>query len=175
MFDGIVLESHVFNKSRNALQPVDNICMCCGKNLSTGEDDYYQTFYKEESRTNLIVVRNVRFRKIDVGVSRCHECKVFQRNAKIKAIILGYTLGFGIIILTSRAGLLLSSLNEVLGLVTILVGILAGWFLGRLTYKRVKRTICLKHNILPVDEALMSYKLVEMMLDDDWITKKPKA
>lgn len=175
MFDDIVLESHVFNKSRNALQPVDNICMCCGKNLSTGEDDYYQTFYKEESRTNLIVVRNVRFRKIDVGVSRCHECKVFQKKAKIIAIILGYTLGFGIIILTSRAGLLLSSLNEVLGLVTILAGILAGWFLGRLTYKRVKRTICLKHNILPVDEALMSYKLVEMMLDDDWITKKPKA
>lgn len=171
------MESHVFNERLKVLQPVDKTCMCCGKNLSTGKDDYYQLFYKEDGRTNIVVFRSVSYREIGIGVSHCHECKMIQKKAKTQSIFRGYGMGLGIILVTSLIGCLLmrTNLYEAVGIILILVGILAGWIVGRMLYKRSKSKICKQHGILPVEEAMMNYELVGKLLDEGWTTKMPVA
>ena len=66
------MDTHIFNETTKRLEPVGEVCVFCGKRHA--EYITYESLYKEKSRTNLVVYRNVKFSKIDIGASTCSNC-----------------------------------------------------------------------------------------------------
>lgn len=168
------METHVFNEQTKRFDPIDNRCACCGKSLSQGENDnFYISLYKENDRTNLIVYRNVKFSRIDIGVTRCEDCKTIQRQVMVLSVILGILAG----IATAAVLFIIAQLidMDVLSVIIIFVGLILGVAIGILTGKHTNRTMCLKHGILSKEDAAQKYDIVNALLNDGWTFEQPSA
>jgi len=77
---------HVINQHFKRLEPVDTLCHYCDTEHSQRMDDnYFMPIYKESDRTDILVYRSVKFKKIDIGIPRCANCKKIHESAAEKA------------------------------------------------------------------------------------------
>ena len=149
--DDIIMGTHVFNEQKKRLDPVDNKCTCCGKGFSIGEkSNFYIPVFKETDRTNLVVYRNVKFSRIDIGVSRCSAGKALHKKIKPRSFLIGLLVGLGIAGAMIGMGFLLTRLTDhiVFAIVLSLVGVGLGAWLGCLFYHRTMNKMCINHDIL---------------------------
>ena len=119
------METQVGNNQNGIIAPPGNICMCCGKEILHNEyANYHIPIYQEEDRTNLIVYKSVKYKRIGIVVTRCAKCEKIQKKAEL--ISLYYSLGIGLSIVA--IGLLLIFFVEGLknlGIIITVLGILA--------------------------------------------------
>lgn len=168
------METHVFNEQTKRFDPIDIRCACCGKSLSQGENDnFYIPLFKENDRTNLIVYRNVKYSRIDIGVTRCADCKKIQRQVMVLSIILGILAGIATAFVLFLIAMLIDM--SVLSVIIIFVGLILGVAIGILTGKHTNRKMCLKHGILSKEDASMKYDIVNALLNDGWTFERPSA
>ena len=164
--------THVLNKWKNRLEPIDNRCVCCGNGVSIGDkSNYYVPLFKVTDRTNIVVYRNVKYQRIDVGVSRCPKCKAVQGRINAISIITGIIVCLGLAgVLIAR--LVKSSLPIPLG---IIIGAAAGFVIGFICYNLLKSVLFKKKHILAKKDAVSRYDIVKSLLGDGWTFDKPSA
>jgi hypothetical protein len=78
---------HYINESLKRLEPVDKACQyCSGQGKSENMDEnFFVPVFKEEDRTNIVVYRSVKFKKIMIGIPRCPSCLEIHDGAGNKA------------------------------------------------------------------------------------------
>jgi hypothetical protein len=77
---------HFVNGASKRLEPFDSPCQFCGQgNFKKMDDNYFVPVFKEEDRTNIVVYRSVKFKKILIGVPRCESCLDVHNAAGNKA------------------------------------------------------------------------------------------
>ena len=83
-------ETHVLNKRLERIEPTTKKCSYCidEKIIRHVNDCYFVPIFSEKDRTNLIVYRSVKFKKIVIGIPRCASCKAIHAGAQIKGIII---------------------------------------------------------------------------------------
>ncbi len=65
------MNMYSFNQETKRLEPSETLCQYCETEHSTDmEDNYFIPMFQEVDRTNVIVYRNVKFKKIPVGIPR---------------------------------------------------------------------------------------------------------
>lgn len=81
-----MLENYVLNGELKRLEPLEKKCQFCSERDSMGMDDnYFLTLYAESDRTNLLVYRSVKFKKILIGIPRCAQCRLIHAEARFRS------------------------------------------------------------------------------------------
>ena len=174
----IIMGTHVFNEQKKRLDPIDNTCMCCGKNFSIGEkSNFYIPIFKEKDRTNVIVYRNVKFQRLNIGVSRCPACKEKHKRIQPLSILVGLLVGLGAAGLSLGLGWLLAEFFNLMFIFIVFValGVGLGIFLGFSFYYRQLNKMSIKSGILSERDAASQYELVQSLLNDGWTFDQPIA
>lgn len=171
------METHVFNKQKKRLEPIDNRCAWCGKGVSRGEEDNaYVSLYKEGDRTNLLVYRSVKFSRIDIGVPRCEKCKQIQKRIKWHSAIYSLLIALGIVLVSAVLGIyvFINLLDYItLGGIVLLLGVIAAIFVGFLN--GIEEKLMRKYSIQSVEQVVSSYDIVDALVNDGWSFIKPSA
>ena len=179
MEESIVMGSHVFYKTSNLFVPIDNTCMFCGKDSSdSGDSDLFFSLFKEQDRTNLVVYRNVKFSRINIGISRCSKCEAIQKGINKHSSIIGFSVGIGITVIFVLIGLLLAksyNLSMILPFLAAIPGGLLGIFFGSLIYGQKQKKMSISNHILTERDAAMKYSLVQSLLKEGWTFEQPTA
>lgn len=170
--------SHIFNEQEKRMEPIDNTCMCCGKDHSTGEkDNFYITLYKEKDRTDLVVYRNVKYNYIDIGVARCPKCKEIQKKVKRNTVLCNIAVGLGFAALLFSFGIILiNSMSWIIvGGIIIVAGLVAAIRISLSDSFDFEEKLCKKTGILSKKEAAQQYKIVQELLENKWGFEPPSA
>lgn len=170
------MNTHIFNEQNKRLDPVDTLCVFCGKRHSENlNDNCYKELYKEKSRTNLLVYRNVKFSKIEIGASRCHECKKIHKKVKIRSmsVLLGFTIAC-----VAAMVYIIFLLFEYISVFAFLVGLLLlGVFMvmSKKFYNRIEERFIRKYKILTPEQGFLQYPIVRELLNDGFTFEQPMA
>ena len=170
------MNTHFFNEQNKRLDPIDTLCVFCGKRHSENlHDNCYKTMYKEKSRTNLLVYRNVKFSKIEIGASRCHDCKGIHKKVKMKSmsVFLGVTIvGLAVMLFV------IFLLFKYIFFFAFLVGLLLlGFFMvmSKKLYNRIEERFIRKYKILTPEQGFLQYPIVRELLNDGFTFEQPMA
>lgn len=172
------MESHNFNEIEQRLEPNGNECIFCGRNgIDHFEDDYYTYLYREESRFNAVVYRKVKFKKIQIGATRCKECK--QEHKKNSVYSFFMTLGVFLLITAGIAGvsyLLIDYLHPLVGIIAGLIMLVCNisYCCDRL-YHKFHRKLAERKGIYSPHEGLKSYTLVRELISQGFKFNQPLA
>ncbi len=171
------MDTHIFNETEKKLEPIDNRCMCCGRGFSRGENDnFYIPIFKEKDRTNLVVYRSVKFNKVEIGVSRCPECKRTHKKVKTKAILEVVQLSLLSLTLLPLLGWGLTTLlNNIIPFFVLFFIGLGMMFLWIYLFPRFEQRYARQHHVLSRREAAMEYDLVSSMIAEGWTFDQPLA
>ena len=147
----------------------NNICICCGKEITNGEyDNSYVSIYKEEDRNNLLVYRNVKYKQLSVRVTRCKKCKKIQKRASM--ISFYYSFGIGLILVI--AGLLL---KNTVGTLLIIGGVITAVLLWLSKGEDREAEYIEKKGSMSPENAIWKYKEVAELLRSGWSLQEPEA
>lgn len=171
------MDTHVYNEQKKRLEPQNTLCVFCGQNhITNGENNCYLNIYKEKSRTNVLVYRNVKFAKITIGAPRCSSCKLIHTQVKIKSIlysICAFLIGMLPIIFVSYI------LFRYITIFAIFLGVflfIANLFLTiYITYYYFENRFIKKYNILTPRQGLQEYPFVQDLLNDGFTFEQPLA
>lgn len=91
---------HTFNPTLKRLEPTETKCVYCEMESSTNMDDnYFVPLFKENDRTNIIVYRSVKYKKIPVGIPRCKTCQTIHEEARNRATVISVSVAAAFVIL----------------------------------------------------------------------------
>lgn len=172
------MDSHVFNEQKKCLDPIDNRCMCCDAGFSRGEDDnFYIPIFKENDRTNLLVYRNVKYSRINVGVARCKNCKEAHKQAKVMSVLLSLGIGLGGAVLSVAVGFALAFWTDwtVIFSILVVIGIVASVIFSASKGSDYEEKLLNKKNVLSKQTAAQQYGIVRSLLNDGWSFIQPSA
>lgn len=167
------METHILNETKKRLEPVGEVCVFCGKRRS--EHITYKTLYKEKSRTNLLVYRNVKFSKIDIGASTCSECLKVHKKIHRQSLLYSFLI---IIMILSLIALISYLLFSLITVVAIVIGaLLAGITIASMTtvYHCIEEHLIKPYNVLTKRVGLQSYPIVKELLNDGFTFEQPSA
>lgn len=171
------METHFFNEKTKRLEPLNTVCVFCGqRHVNNTNDNCYLTLYKEKSRTNILVYRNVKFSKITIGGSRCPACKQIHSKIKIKSAL--YSVGAFILGLIPIF-LLSYFLFHYITIFAMIIGVIlfvANVFLTiQTTYYYFERKLAEPYDILTPREGLKLYPIVQTLINDGFTFNAPTA
>ena len=118
-----MITKHYLNEQLKRLEPIEKSCQYCGQgNSENMNENYFVPVFKEQDRTNVIVYRSVKYKKVLIGIPRCHSCLEIHNAAANKAklyswigavitMVLCFMIGGGFIV----AGIILLLLIGFLG------------------------------------------------------------
>jgi len=115
------METHVFNDTTKCLEPIGKLCVFCGKRHA--EHISYKPLYKEKSRTNLLVYRDVKFSKIMIGASICSECLAIHKEIHRQSLLYSSLI---MIMTLSLIALISYLLFPLITILAIVIGVLLG-------------------------------------------------
>ncbi len=156
---------HTFNELLKRLEPSETLCQFCETEHSTDmEDNFFVPLFKENDRTNIVVYRSVKYRKIPVGVPRCKTCKAIHENASSKSglIAWGGALLFVIIVFMVWG---------LIGFFAIFVGLFAAVFGSRYLYQK---WVGEKQIYTEIDGAKQDSTVRELVING-WSFNQPMA
>lgn len=164
------METHVFNEEKKRLEPIDNLCVFCGKGKSENQDDnFFIPLYKEGDRTNVVVYRKVSFKRIDIGLPRCPHCKKIHESQKRQLRI--YTVLGGLLFFVVSF-FIFDDMAFLIAILAAMVGALLALILSNIFIEKVSSK---KHSILTKQEAAQTYGIVRGLLQDGWSFNQPQA
>lgn len=171
------METHVFNEATKRLEPLNNVCVFCGQRyVNNANDNCYLTLYKEKSRTNVLVYRNVKFSKIAIGGSRCPICKQIHYKIKIRSAL--YSMGafiLGLIPIFLMSYFLfryITILAIIIGIILLMVNV---FLTTQATYYYFERKLTVPYDILTPREGLQVYPIVQELINDGFTFDVPVA
>lgn len=168
------METHIFNEQKRRLEPQNSMCVFCGeRHIRDVNDSCYLTLYKENARTNLLVYRNVKFSKINVGASRCKYCKEIHDKVKIKSLLLTV---FTHLIVIGLAVLLISQMTGVciiFGILLLFINI--GLMAMQTVYRLFENIVIKQYKVLTKRDGLKLYPIVQELLNDGFTFEEPIA
>lgn len=165
------METHFFNETTKRLEPVSSMCVFCGKPHS--EHVTYESLYKEKSRTNLLVYRNVKFSKIDIGASICSECLKIHKKIHRQSLLYSSLI---IIMTLSLIALISYLLFPLITIFAIIIGVLLlGITITLMTnvYHRIEEHLIKPYNVLTKRKGLQVYPIVEELLNNGFTFEQP--
>ena len=170
------MDTHFFNEKTKRLEPLDNVCVFCGRrHVNDADDTCYMPLYKENSRLNVIVYRNVKFSKIVIGAPRCSSCRQIHSRVKIRSIlysVVAFTLGLILIFLLPYFLYhYIKGIAYVIGAVMLFADIV----LIIKAYDYFERRLIRSYDILTPKEGLQVYPIVRELLDDGFTFDSPVA
>lgn len=167
------METHFFNETTKRLEPVGEVCVFCGKRHA--EYITYESLYKEKSRTNLVVYRNVKFSKIDIGASTCSNCLKVHKKIHRQSLLYSSLI---IIMTLSLIALISYLLFPLITIFAIVIGVLLlGVTIALMTkvYHRIEEHLIKPYNVLTKREGLQVYPIVVELLNDGFTFEQPFA
>jgi len=112
---------HTINERLMRLEPQETKCTYCGVEHSQNMDEnYFIPLFKEQDRTNVIVYRSVKYKKIPVGVPRCQSCKNIHESSTSKAQLYAWGIALGVVVFSFAVW-------GIFGIFAIFVGIFIGF------------------------------------------------
>jgi len=112
---------HTINERLMRLEPQETKCAYCEVEHSQDmEENYFIPLFKEQDRTNVIVYRSVKYKKIPVGVPRCQRCKNIHESASNKAKLYAWGIALGVV-------LFCFAVWGIMGIFAIFAGIFIGF------------------------------------------------
>lgn len=171
------METHFFNEETKRLEPLNNVCIFCGhRQVENTNDNCYLTLYKEKSRTNVIVYRNVKFSKILIGGSRCPACKQIHSMIKIKSALFSagaFILGMiPILLLSYFLFLHITVFAIIIGVILLVANI---HLTVETTYYYIERKLIEPYDILTPREGLQEYTIVRELINEGFTFNEPIA
>lgn len=174
MLNGDSMETHIFNEQKRRLEPQNSICVFCGeRHIQDVNDSCYLTLYKENSRTNLLVYRNVKFSKITIGASRCKYCKAIHNKVKIKSLLLTvfvHMIGIGLAVLLINQ---MTGMCIIFGILLLLINI--GLMVIQTVYRLFENRVIKQYKVLTKRDGLKVYPIVQELLNDGFSFEEPIA
>lgn len=161
--------THTLNERLKRLEPTTKICSYCvdGK-MDKINDSYFVPVFKEADRTNVIVYRSVKYKKIEVGVPRCANCKSIHESAKTKAAIIS------IIMCVSIFAFAIYNFINFHVFITVLL-IFGSFALGFGGYLYLQNNFSRKQGIYPLKEGAENDPMVQSLLNSGWTLTMPNA
>ena len=127
-------------------------------------DNCFMPIYREDDRTNIVVYRSVKFKKIDIGIPRCAKCKAIHENATEKAQIF--------IPLSAVALVVISFLIwREWGIISLLPGICIG-FLG---IPVLENKLVRKKGIFTKKDGAERSETIQELVLQGWTLDRPSA
>lgn len=171
------MNSHVYNERTKRLEPIGNQCVYCGrKKVADDSTNYYTKMYCEQSRTNVVVYRNVKYSMLQIGATRCPHCKAIHSKVKMQSILLCLLillLGWTII------GGITAMLFPFITIIAIFLGTVGGlFFLFYLlcrVYSRIEQSLLERRMIISPRDGLMMYPIVEQLFREGFTFEQPTA
>lgn len=159
-------ETHILNEELKRFEPIGNTCGFCRGGVSTKEEeDYYYPLFKETDRTNIVVYKSVKFKKIDIGTSRCSRCyKIHKQNLLYGRVVA--------LLLVLFPALLLGQISIVYG---FFYAVPAAIFMLSLVPRVVADWSTKSEDIRTEKEGVLANNLVKKMLSDGWVFYQPTA
>lgn len=167
------METHFFNETTKRLEPVGDVCVYCGKRHS--EYITYKYLYKEKSRTNLLVYRNVKFSKIEIGAPTCSECLKVHKKIHRQSLLYSFLI---IILTIALIALISYLLFPLITIFAIVIGaLLLGVTIALMTkvYHRIEEHLIKPYDVLTKREGLQVYPIVEELLNNGFTFEEPYA
>ncbi|MFC4230537.1 hypothetical protein ACFOW1_01450 [Parasediminibacterium paludis] len=177
-----MLENYYFDTDKQRFKPLDRICSYCGNATVNNEDEsFYFKIFKEKSRLDLIVYRNVKYSEINLGIPRCTSCKDLHKKIErqsILTLIAFHLFCIGYILVS------ISYINRMpLGLIVFSCIIYLIYFLI-ISYssfsssnsdllKLIQIVLSLKYKILSPYEALDKNEFIKKLLENGWKVESP--
>lgn len=157
---------YTFNEFLKRLEPSETLCQFCETEHSTDmEDNYFVPLYKENDRTNIVVYRSVKFKKIPVGVPRCKKCKTIHEKANSNSLLVAWGSALLLVILSFWA------FGPIIGFISIFVSIIVGALGTTLLYKKWVRG---KEIYTEIDGAKQNEAVQELVISG-WSFNQPMA
>ncbi|MEO5685014.1 MAG: hypothetical protein ABIQ88_20385 [Chitinophagaceae bacterium] len=161
-----MLDKHVFNERLKRLEPVDRKCYYCAEqDCQDMNDCYFVPLFKEQDRTNIVVYRSVKFKKIMVGIPRCKICLAIHQALGNKAIFYAIGLAAGIALM----GFLIFDLFG------IIMSVMAGTITGLVACKPIVNKLIDKAGILNLEEGAQTNETVQSFVIAGWSFSQPAA
>ena len=169
------MDTHILNIEKKRLEPIDNLCVFCGKGKSGSQDDnFYIPLFKEGDRLNVVVYRKVSFKRMDIGLARCPHCKEIHERQKKRLWL--YTILGGMLTSVIAFYLIRSTFEELTIFMALMIGVLGGMLTFLISRVVVVEKSSLKRDgILNKQEAALQYKIVKGLILDGWSFNQPVA
>lgn len=157
---------HYVNEALKRLEPLDKACQYCGQgNSENMNDNFFVPVFREEDRTNIIVYRSVKFKKVLIGIPRCHSCLEIHYAAGDKAKLYSWIGAVVIFILCLMTG----------APYTIVAGIFLLFLIGFLGSHLLEKEFVKNRGILPELDGAKENETVQEFIIQGWSFTKPSA
>ncbi|NDV46140.1 J domain-containing protein [Paludibacter sp. 221] len=143
-------------------------CYYCDRNLANKEFSYKTTLYKETKRTHF-PQRKVWFSTVDIEIPRCGAC---HKTHKISSNLFLFLPLISFAALGIILGLISGLEND--WLLYSIVGLLLGWFLGRIL-SAIDKSIIVKDAGIKKESDISACELVVALHKRGWSKNKPTA
>tara|TARA_R110000868_G_scaffold379177_1_gene644947 strand:+ start:371 stop:856 length:486 start_codon:yes stop_codon:yes gene_type:complete len=82
-----------YNENLKRFEPKEKRCgFCFVKESENVENYHFIKLYKENSRTNFIIYRNLKYQEILIGVARCNDCAKFHDEYTSESPLIKYLI-----------------------------------------------------------------------------------
>jgi hypothetical protein len=153
------------NPTSKRLEPQETKCAFCHDGQSTEMDDNcFVPLFREEDRTNVVVYRSVKFKKVPVGIPRCKDCKLIHEKSSTIAAFIGWGSGVLLVIMAFV-------FFGFLGIFSFFFGLMTGVFLTRFIENKLVRN----KGIPTIKDATMENEAVQELVLNGWSLTQPMA
>jgi hypothetical protein len=157
---------HFVNGELKRLEPFDAPCQYCGQeNFKNMNDNYFIPVFREEDRTNIVVYRSVKYKKILIGIPRCQTCLGIHNAAGNKAKLYSWMGAAVIFILCCVIG----------GPYTIIAGIFLFIFGGFLGSHLLEKQFVRDKGIFTKLDGAKENETVQEFIIQGWSFTQPSA
>lgn len=171
------VETHFFNEQTKRLESIGTMCVYCGKTHATDKSSNCTlTLYKEKSRTNVVVYRNVKFSKIEIEATRCPNCKNIHRTIKLKSILYST---FCFLLVACFIALFSWFMFPIITIFAIVLGMLLlgidFCLVNMIWYDRFEEKFIRKYQILTPKQGMQRYPIVKSLIQNGFTFNEPIA
>jgi len=157
---------HYVNDVLKRLEPFDKACQYCGQgNSEDMNENFFVPVFKEQDRTNIVVYRSVKYKKILIGIPRCHSCLEIHNSAGNKAKLWAWVGAVVVFILCLLTG---APFVIIAGIFLLIFG---GFFGSHLLEKQFVRD----RGILTKLDGAKENETVQEFIIQGWSFTQPSA
>ncbi len=166
------MESHILHHDKQRFEPKDKVCLFCKKSSLNRnmEDNLFTPVYAVQDRTNLLVYSNVKFKKIDVGVPRCENCR---RVHSTVSIISNIAIFFAVI--TTLVLPIYLSVEFNFSTIGLVIALALTFGVVVLIAMGVEKGLLAMYDVRSKKDGSLKDPLIKEFLRGGWSLKRPTA
>jgi len=155
-----------YNEGLKRFEPKEKRCGYCFQNEGKDINNYnFIRLYKENSRTNFVIYRSLKYEEISIGIARCNDCAKFHEELSSKSPIIRYAI----------YTLILIFVLPVFGLKVFIIGIILSLCLFYLSHKYWNKKDNTKKERYTLKEGNALNETIQDLVISGWTFNKPSA